>query len=142
LKRVREADVAAAVADYLTVRGYDIVQEFPMLGRLFDIYGLRAADGLAITVECKERDWRRAAAQARVGRVVSSVAYVAMPAAQVSTAAQAFLQAEGLGLLVVTGDLEVQERFSPAASNRSVAVLRERALERFEQLSRGAAAQV
>jgi hypothetical protein len=134
VKRLREAEVAAAVSGYLLALGYAVVPEFPILGRQFDLFGVREADGAAITVECKERDWRRAAAQARVCRAVTGAAYVAMPAACVSDTADAFLRASGLGLLVVTGELEVSERFGPLVSQGAHTPLGDRARQRFANL--------
>ncbi len=132
--RVREADVILAVTKYLTDGGFVLIQEFPILGKVVDIFGLRIHDEATIAVECKEKDWRRAGAQARVSRVISHSAYVAMPAAHVSESASTYFKVIGLGLLVVTHDGHVEKRLEPEAS-KSPTVLHQRARQRFFDLA-------
>ncbi len=132
--RLREADVSLAVRRYLTTKGYLVVAEFPFLGRVVDIFGLRPTDDATVTIECKESDWRKASTQARVASMMSQSAYVAMPARKVTNAALLCFQASGVGLLIVNDDSSVVNVLEPSADPIGVAELHLAAKQRFLDL--------
>ncbi len=134
MTRLREIDVNLAITRHLSEAGFLVVPEFPILGKVVDIFGLRPQDDATVTIECKESDWRKAAAQARVGSLVSQAAYVAMPARRVTDAARSCFLASGLGLFTVNDDMTVDEILEPAAVVCSVVELHRAAKRRFLDL--------
>ena len=123
--RMRESFVQAAVIAALEAAGSVVRAEYPMLGRIADIYCLRP-DGKVVAVECKERDWSRAVRQARTYQAAADLVYVALPAARVTDRAIEELSLVQIGLLAVTDEGEVWTALESKVAPQLVLALRER----------------
>ena len=129
--RVRELQVVAAVSRYLQSAGYATAEEFPLLGRVADIFGVREDGSELVAIECKERDWRRALRQAERYRAAADSVFIAMPAHAVTDNVTQAAATVGIGILGVTGHSQVHVLAGSASRERLMQPLRERALEHF-----------
>src|SRR5439155_3547107 len=101
MSRIREEHVRTAVLQSLKRSGYELRCEFPLVGRVADIFGVHVSSGVTVAVECKERDWSKAIRQARAYQGAADLVYVALPRSRASEKAKQALACYGLGLLVV-----------------------------------------
>lgn len=133
MSRMREDEVCTAVAAWLRAVGFDLQPEFPVLGKVADLYGVNPTTGATIAVECKERDWGRAILQARIYQVAAELVYVALPAASATEAARASLMTQGLGLLVVEEGGATHELIAPRPAGHFTPLLMDKARMRFHR---------
>lgn len=134
--RMREAEVAAAVTTYVEARGYSVLTEYPLVGKIADVFGAMETQGKSIAVECKERDWRRGLEQARRYQVAADDVYLALPEQAVTEELAREATRVGVGLLVVLAESEVKLMVDPRRAAHFVPELKERALAQFAQRSR------
>ncbi len=102
--RMREAQVVAAVTEWTSRQGMEYSHEFPVLGRVADVFALHSLSGDTLAVECKERDWRKGIRQARVYSVAADHVFIALPSPRVTPYALNAIGSEGFGVLAVTED--------------------------------------
>jgi hypothetical protein len=135
--RMREADVVVAVETYITELGFHQVREFPLLGKIADVFAFHSDADVCLAVECKERDWRGALRQAVAYQAGADLVFVAIPAVRVTDFMTQQMSMRGIGVMAVAEDglLEVTV---PAASPRGpIPVIRERAISRLSSIARG-----
>ncbi len=129
--RLREAAISAAVQQFMELRGYEAVLEFPILGKIADICGWHPTHRCLVAVECKERDWGRAIYQARRYQAATDWSYVAVPDQAVTAKLSQACEIYGLGLISVGFDHSVRILVEPTSAYR-VDNLRARIVARIQ----------
>lgn len=133
----REAHLLEPVAAHLERRGFDLLAEVDVNGRIADLVGF-GPEGL-IAVELKLTDWRGALRQAMAYQVGVERSYVALPldtAMTVVRRASGF-EAEGVGLLAVhPPDASVREILPARPSARHLPFVADRLRTLFRTLAR------
>src|SRR5438445_13380118 len=130
--RIREEAICAAVITRMHRRGYRTLREFPILGKVADVYAVHPRTGVTISIECKERDWVRGALQARVYQGASDYVYMAIPRMRASDRVRAALGEKGIGLIVVDSDGRTREVLNPKRASHLTPSLHQRAKQYFE----------
>ena len=136
--RIRESDVVAAVFTWLEEDGFAPQLEYPILGKVADVFAVASGGGRVVAVECKERDWRRAVRQARLYQLAAEHVYVALPGSCVTEKVSREMAHHGLGLIGVTEDGGVVILLDPRSSQGLMESLRNRAAAQFQKRQQGA----
>jgi hypothetical protein len=129
--RLREAAVVEAVTWYMSQRGYDVLGEYPILGKVADIYGLHPAEGRSVAVECKERDWRRGLEQARRYRAAADDVFLALPLRAVTEEVAQRAHTIGIGIITVDDTSGVDILLEADKISTSIPELQQRTRQQF-----------
>jgi hypothetical protein len=129
---MREADVVAAVHQYVGGQGFDLLPEFPLLGRVADLFGVRG-QRCSIAIECKERDWRRGVNQARRYLAAVDEVYLAVPGRVVTEELTQTALKVGIGVLGVGVDNVVSVVVVADSRGMLLPSLQARAVMQFNQ---------
>jgi hypothetical protein len=131
---MREAVVVEAVCGFIQERGYAFLAEYPLLGKVADVYGLLSLEhDRTIAIECKERDWRRGLEQARRYQLATDEVFLAVPERVVTDELTQEASRLGVGLLVVVPSKAVRIALEAKPTTNLIPSLRGRALEHFTQ---------
>ncbi|MGD0018252.1 MAG: hypothetical protein ABSD62_03280 [Candidatus Limnocylindrales bacterium] len=130
--RIREQEVVEAVVCFIDTMGFDHVREFPLLGKVADVYGFRRDLDVSLAVECKERDWRRAIRQAVAYQVAADLVFLAMPARHVTDNVTREMRCRGIGVISVGQDGATVVVVPARSGTYLIQAVREKAIARFE----------
>jgi hypothetical protein len=132
--RVREETICVAIVARMERRGYRTHREFPILGKIADVYAVHPRTGVTVSVECKERDWVRGILQARVYQGASDYVYMALPRRRTTTRVLERLMERGIGLIVVDGQGRTRQVLDARRATHLTPALHQRAKQNFEAL--------
>jgi hypothetical protein len=130
--RVREAEVRAAVLRMLSSGGFDTLIEFPILGRVADVFACGIED-TTIAVECKERDWRRGIQQARTYTLATDRVFVGIPEGRLTAKLTQAAAMIGIGVIAVDNDGRAMVAIEPSAAIVPLPSLRSRTRAHFDE---------
>jgi hypothetical protein len=131
--RTREAQVVEAVAAYVASRGFAVLSEYPLLGKIADLYGVERSTSRSIAIECKERDWRRGLEQARRYQPAATEVFLAVPSKVVTSELSETAETLGIGVMSVKEFAEVEVVVQSRAVLWLSPALHERSLAQFEK---------
>jgi hypothetical protein len=132
--RIREEAVCVAIVVRMERRGYRTHREFPILGKVADVYAVHPRTGVTVSVECKERDWGRGVLQARVYQGASDYVYMALPRKQPSARVLQTLEERGIGLILVDEQGRTRQVLDARRASHFTPVLHQRAKQNFEAM--------
>jgi hypothetical protein len=134
--RIRESQVVDSVVAFVELLGFELVREFPLLGKVADIYAIRRDVDLSLAIECKERDWHRSLRQTMAYQVGADLVFLAMPASQITTNVRREMKQRGIGVISVDGDGTTSVVLPARAGDHVNSRVREMAIARFETATR------
>lgn len=123
------------VACYLGRKGFRLQQpEVRFFDQRIDLYAFSEADNVTLAVELKLHRWRYALRQALLYQLCADYAYVALPAAKVTSVKADLFTGYGIGLVAVDLDMHCRQVIQAKHST----VMRQRyRLAYIRQLRRG-----
>jgi hypothetical protein len=133
--RIREQQVTEAVIGFIQTMGFSHICEFPLLGKVADVYAFRRDLDVSLAVECKERDWRRAIRQAVAYQVAADLVFLAMPAPHVTENVTREMRARGIGVISVGHDGATIVLVPARSGTYLIPVIRDKAIARFENVA-------
>ncbi len=130
--RIREKQVVEAVIDFIATMGFEHVLEFPLLGKVADVYAFRRDLDVSLAVECKETNWRGALRQAVAYQVAADLVFLAMPAPHVTDNVTREMRQRGIGVISVADDGATVVLVPARSGTYLIPRVRARAIARFE----------
>jgi hypothetical protein len=127
---LRENDLVTAVVPWLDLLGYNTFLEFPILGKVADVYAYSTDVTRTVAIECKVREWRRGLRQVRVYQAAVDAVFLAVPTQAVTDKLTQAVGMMGAGLITVDVAGRVVVALSPTGDGHSWPQLRRRTLER------------